>query len=81
MDHLLIAVYKAILNRDNKIVSKYIRTSCRLLGRYVKPSSYSPLVVKAIRNELASFYSYTQSGSIITYGYIFAGSIELLQPG
>jgi hypothetical protein len=81
MDHLLIAVYKAILNRENKVVSKHITQSCRLLGRYVKPSSYSPLVVQAIKNELASFYSYTSSGALMTYGYLFAGSIELLQPG
>jgi hypothetical protein len=81
MDHLLVAIYKAILNRENKVVTKHIRTSCRLLGRYVKPISYSPLVIKAIRNELASFYSYTSSGSLMTYGYLVAGSIEILQPG
>lgn len=80
MDHLLVAVYKAMLNRENKVVSKHIITSCRLLGRYVKNAQYSPLVIRAIRNELASFYSSTASGSLLTYGYLIAGSIELLQP-
>jgi len=37
--------------------------------------------MSAIKNELASFYSYTSPGSIRGFGYIFAGSIELLQPG
>lgn len=36
LDHLLVAVYKAMMNRENKVVSKHIITSCRLLGRYVK---------------------------------------------
>ena len=80
MDHLLVAIYKAIQNKENKVVSKHIVTSCRLLGRYVKASQYSPFIIRAIRNELASFYSYTASGSLLTYGYMIAGSIELLQP-
>ena len=38
------------------------------------------MIIRAIRNELASFYSHTATGSILTYGYMIAGSIELLQP-
>ena len=66
MDHLLVAIYKAIQNKENKIVQKHIVISCRLLGRYVKASQYSPFIIRAIRNELASFYSYTASGSLLT---------------
>lgn len=60
---------------------KNVPLSFRLLGRYVNPKSYGPLVIQAIRNELASFYSYTSSGSLKSFGYIFSGSIELLIPG
>jgi hypothetical protein len=59
LDHLLVAMYKAILAKDNKVVSKNIPYCFRLLGRYVLPKSYETYVVKAIRNELAGFYSFT----------------------
>jgi len=36
------------------------------------------LVIQAIRNELAAFYSFTQAGSLKGFGYIFEGAIELL---
>lgn len=78
LDHLLIAMYKAILNQENKLVQKNITLCFRLLGRYVAPKSYGPLVISAIRNELASFYSSTSPGSLKCVGYIFAGSLELL---
>ena len=78
LDHLLVAMYKAILNSENAPVQKNIPTCFRLLGRYVQPKSYGPLLVSAIRNELASFYSYTAPGSLKCSGYMFAGSIELL---
>jgi hypothetical protein len=37
--------------------------------------------MKAIKNELASFYAYTAAGSLKAFGYLFSGSLELLQPG
>mmetsp|Transcript_33001 Transcript_33001/g.50530 ORF Transcript_33001/g.50530 Transcript_33001/m.50530 type:complete len:384 (+) Transcript_33001:1458-2609(+) len=80
LDHLLVAMYKSVLNKENKVVSKNIPFSFLLLGRYTSPKSYGPLVVQAIRNELASFYQHTAPGSLRSFGYIFAGSIELLQP-
>lgn len=45
------------------------------------PKSYSTLVLQAMRNELAGFYTFTAQGSLKSIGYMFAGSIELLQPG
>ena len=38
-------------------------------------------MIRAIKNELASFYSYTSSGSLRAFGHTFAGTIELLQEG
>jgi hypothetical protein len=51
----------------------------QLIGRYCLPKYYRQLIMSAIRNELASFYSYTQAGSIRAFGYLFEGSIELME--
>lgn len=48
------------------------------MGRYCSPSSYGPFVISALRNELASFYPYTQSGSLKAIGYLMAGTIEII---
>lgn len=81
LDHLLVSMYKAILNHDNKIIMKRIPYCFQLLGRYVTPKSYGPLLIQAIRNELASFYQYTASGSLKAFGHIVSGSIEFLKEG
>lgn len=52
-----------------------------MLGRYVNPTSYGPLIIQAIKNEIASFYATTGLGSLKAFGYLFAGSIELMQEG
>jgi len=52
-----------------------------LIGRYCSPKSYSSLVISAIRNELASFYPHTQLGSLKSFGYLLAGSMEILPKG
>ena len=36
---------------------------------------------KAIGNDLASYYAYTQMGALRSFGEMYAGSIELLQKG
>jgi hypothetical protein len=81
LDHLLLSMYKASLIDNNKLIQKNITTTFRMIGRYCLPKSYNELIVKAIRNELAGFYSFTAQGSLKSYGHLFAGSIELLQPG
>lgn len=81
LDHLLISMYKACLIDNNKLIMKNIRQSLRLIGRYCLPKSFSDHVIKAIRNELAGFYTFTGQGSLKAFGHLFAGSIELLQPG
>lgn len=71
MDNLLVSLYKVILEKENKIIMKNIPIVLTLLGRYCMPSHYRSLVMDAIKNELASFYSYTQAGSIKALGYLF----------
>jgi len=78
LDQLLMSMYKSILKNDNKLIQKNIPLCFRLLGRYINPNSWGPLVIQAIRSELASFYSFTASGSLKAFGYLLAGSMELL---
>lgn len=44
------------------------------------PKSYGDLIIKAIRNELAGFYTFTAQGSLKSFGYLFEGTVEVLQP-
>lgn len=34
--------------------------------------------MSALKNELASFYSYTQTGATRAFGYLFEGAVELI---
>lgn len=81
LDHLLVAMYKSILNTENKTVMHHVPLCYRMLGRYVNPKSYGPLIISAIKNELASYYATTGNGSLKAFGYMFAGTIELMQEG
>ena len=78
MDEMLVAMYKVVLNKKNKVLHSNITRSFKLLGRYCPPETYESLLMLAIKNELASFYPYTQAGSIMAFGYLFSGAIELL---
>ena len=78
MDNLLVSLYKVILEKEDKIIIKNIPIALKLLGRYVMPQHYQTLIISAIKNELASFYSYTQAGAIRSFGYLFEGSVELI---
>jgi hypothetical protein len=73
-----VSLYKVVLEKENKIIMKNVPHILQLLGRYCMPNTYRALVMSAIKNELASFYSYTQAGAIRTFGYLFEGSTELI---
>lgn len=81
LDHLLVALYKAVLEKDNKVVKQKIPECLRYLGRYCKPEAYSTYLVSAISNELASFYPHTQLGALKAFGYVLSGTIEVLPEG
>jgi hypothetical protein len=49
-----------------------------LLGRYVNPDNYKRFIISALRNELASFYSYTQGGALKCFGHLISGAIDLV---
>lgn len=59
MDHLLVALYKAVLENENKVVQKNVPLCLKLIGRYCAPRTYETFVLQAIRNELASFLPHT----------------------
>ena len=78
MDEMLVAMYKIVLNKKNKVLASNLSRSFKLLGRYCPTESYMSLVMSAIKNDLASYYPFTQAGSIKAFGYLFSGAVELL---
>jgi len=78
LDNLLVSFYKVVMEKNTKIVRTNIQKSLSLLGRYCSPKSYTSLIMSAMKNELASFYSYTQAGSIRSLGFLFEGATELM---
>lgn len=78
LDNLLVSLYRVALEPLDKTLKKNVPLIMRYLGRYCPPKSYQELIISAIKNELASFYSYTQAGSLRSFGYIFEGSVELM---
>lgn len=60
------------------MVMKNVPAALKLIGRYCVPMHYRTLIMSAIKNELASFYSYTQPGAIRALGYLFEGSCEFI---
>ena len=77
LDHLLVSLYKGIGEKENKVVMRNLPLCLKYLGRYCPPAGYGPLVLQAIRNELASFYPHTQQGAVHSFGYLVAGTIEI----
>lgn len=78
MDEMLVALYKVVLNTTNKVIMKRVSLSFRMLGRYCPPAAYEDLLTSAIKNELASYFPFTQAGSLKAFGYLFSGAIELI---
>ena len=78
MDEMLVAMYRVVLNTTNKVIMKRVSLSLKLLGRYCPTYAYEDLLVSAIKNELASYYPFTQAGSLKAFGYLFSGAIELI---
>lgn len=76
LDHLFVGLYKAIVDKENKVVQKNIPQCFRFIGRYCQPKSYCQFIFPAIKNELASFYPFTQVGSLKAIGYLLMGTIE-----
>ena len=78
MDEMLVAMYRTILSKTNKVLMKNLPLCFKLLGRYCMPSTYEKLILPAIGNELASCFAYTQAGALKGFGFLFRGAIELL---
>jgi hypothetical protein len=78
LDDLLVAIYRNIIDKENVIIYDNVSLTVKLLGRYCKPLGYQELLISAIRNEVAAFYSFTQNGATKTFGLLFYGAIELM---
>lgn len=59
MDHLLVSLYKVVLENENKQVQKNIPLCLKLIGRYCAPRAYETMILQAMRNELESFLPHT----------------------
>jgi len=81
LDHLLVSLYKALMCTESAKVKQTLQTCLHLIGRFSNPNSYGPLVISALRNELASYIQHTQNGAIKAIGYMLAGTIEALPDG
>lgn len=77
LDHVLVALYKGIGEKENKTVMKNLPLCLKYIGRYCPPTAYGVLVLQAVRNELASFYPHTQQGALHAFGYLFAGTLDI----
>ena len=77
LDHLLVALYKGIGEKENKVVKKNIPLCLKYLGRYCPPRAYGPLILQALRNELTSYYPHTQGGAMHVFGYLLSGTLEI----
>ena len=54
LDHLMVAMYKVVNSKENKIISSNIPRAFKMIGRYCMPYSYECHSLTAIKNELAS---------------------------
>ena len=59
LDHLFVAMYKAHLDNENKVVQKNIPMCFKLIGRFCAPKHYQHFLISAVRSELASYYPHT----------------------
>ncbi|CDW81095.1 UNKNOWN [Stylonychia lemnae] len=78
MDHLLLSLYKAVLDKENKVVMKNIPLCLKLIGRYCAPRTYDNFILQAIRSELQSYLPHTQAGALKAFGYVFYGAVEII---
>jgi len=46
------------------------------IGRYCNADAYTPLIIQAVKGELA--FTYCQAGGLRALGHMFAGEIEAM---
>jgi hypothetical protein len=59
LDHFLISLYKAILDKTNKVVMEKVPLILQLIGRFCDPTAYHKVLCMAMKNELAAQFSWT----------------------
>lgn len=76
LDHLMFNLYKAVLEKEDKILKLKLETWVVLIGRYWMPKSYIPFVFSAISGDYT--FSWSQIGAINVFGCLAQGSIEVI---
>ena len=62
LDHLLLSLYKAILEKDDMQLKQKLETWTVMLGRYWMPKSYIPFLFSALTGDYT--YSWSQIGAL-----------------
>ena len=76
LDHLLLSLYKAILEKEDMELKAKLEISAKLLGRYCPSKTYVPFFFSAISGEYT--YAWSQVGALKTFGCILSGAIEVI---
>eukprot|EP00826_Nyctotherus_ovalis_P023202 TRINITY_DN1784_c0_g8_i2.p1 TRINITY_DN1784_c0_g8~~TRINITY_DN1784_c0_g8_i2.p1 ORF type:complete len:875 (+),score=299.36 TRINITY_DN1784_c0_g8_i2:535-3159(+) len=76
IDKMFLPIYKALLQPATKVIATKLPLCLTLIGQYIKPGIYFPLVSVAIKGDLLSEYASSQLGSIYTIGYLLKGTVE-----
>eukprot|EP01022_Parablepharisma_sp_SALTPOND_P004476 TRINITY_DN120366_c2_g1_i1.p1 TRINITY_DN120366_c2_g1~~TRINITY_DN120366_c2_g1_i1.p1 ORF type:complete len:897 (-),score=130.63 TRINITY_DN120366_c2_g1_i1:2894-5584(-) len=75
-DKLFLPLYKALIQPTTKVISQKLPFCITLLGQYLKPKVYLPLVVTALKGDLLAEYASSQLGSLLAIGYLIQGTID-----
>ena len=79
LDHLLLSLYKAILEKEDTDLREKLEISCKLLGRYWLPKVYCKFLFTALSGGYTS--PWAQVGALKIFGCLAEGSIEVIPKG
>jgi len=76
IDKMFLPIYKALIQPATKVIAAKLPFCLILIGQYLKPKIYLPLVIIAIKGDLLAEYASSQLGSIYTIGYLIQGTVQ-----
>jgi hypothetical protein len=76
LDHLLLSLYKAILEKEDMVLKEKLEIWAKLIGRYCSAETFKPFLFSTIWGEYT--YDWSQIGALKTFGCIIQGTIEVI---
>ncbi len=76
VDKLFLPIYKALVQPATKVIAQKLPLCVTLLGQYLQPKVYLPIVLPAIKGDLLAEYASSQLGAITAVGYLVKGTVE-----